>query len=186
MTADLFGDLGAMSENTSESPQKESKTIAVSADNTSDCGVFDEICAAHSDGQIAAAEESKMIAVSADVSMINCIKTHESIDFKSRDAIKFDYSALPSIERIHAVLGAHGVGHEGLPAGLLAAVTQLVAEAQAAPADLPPADRILCWVMDSELAKFAPTRVRRALAELGTNNGERMIPLFAPAPQKGN
>ena len=84
------------------------------------------------------------------------------------------------------VLAAHGVDPEGLPTGLLAAVAQLVTEAQAAPADLPPADRVLCWVMDSELAKFAPTRVRRALAELGTNNGERMIPLYAPTPRKGD
>ena len=38
--------------------------------------------------------------------------------------------------------------------------------------------------MDSELAKFAPMRVRRALAQLGTNNGERMIPLYAPASSK--
>lgn len=82
------------------------------------------------------------------------------------------------------VLAAHGVDGEALPAGLLAAVAQLVSEAQAAPADLPPADRLLCWVMDSELAKFAPMRVRRALAQLGTNNGERMIPLYAPASSK--
>lgn len=186
MTADLFGDLGAMGTSVPESFQNESKTIASTAEAISDCNAFDEIHSSTAAALATMADDSKMIAAGAVESKLNSIKLHESIDAKSPAAIKFDCMAMPSMERIHVVLAAHGVDPEGLPTGLLAAVAQLVTEAQAAPADLPPADRVLCWVMDSDLAKFAPMRVRRALAELGTNNGERMIPLYAPAPCKGD
>lgn len=98
---------------------------------------------------------------------------------------------LPSLERIAEVLKAHGAlaqdaSEEARMDAIVAALALLVAEAQAAPAGLPPADRVLCWVMDSELAKFAPTRVRRALAPLAVSNGEPMFPLYVPASLGAN
>ena len=163
MMADLFGDLGATGTTTPKPTENQSKTIAACAGPTSDSLVIDENHVHPAVVPDATIEQSKTIAC---------------------DAIEIDVLALPSMERIHMVLAAHGVDGEALPAGLLAAVAQLVTEAQTAPADLPPADRLLCWVMDSELAEFAPMRVRRALAPFGTNNGERMIPLYAPASSK--
>lgn len=133
------------------------------------------------------AEPSKTIAASADNTSAGIVFEAEPSPPASAPAASASHEALalPCMERIHTVLAAHGVEGEALPEGLLEAVVQLVSEAQAAPADLPRADRLLCWVMDSELAQFAPTRVRRALAPLGTNNGERMIPLYVPDLPKG-
>lgn len=94
---------------------------------------------------------------------------------------------LPSLDRIRMVLLAHGVVTDiaaDLPAGLCAAVAQLMTEAQAAPAGLPPADRVLCWVLGSELAKFAPTRIQKALAPWEVSNGEPMFPLYVPSQER--
>lgn len=184
MMADLFGDMGAMGTTTPKPTSNQSKTIAKIAENTSDFAVFNEEHSTQLAAPASTVENSKSIACSSIKAIDSLHKHNESIDAKASSAIEFDVLALPSIERIHTVLVAHGVDGESLPAGLLAAVAQLVTEAQTAPADLPPADRLLCWVMDSELAEFAPMRVRRALAPFGTNNGERMIPLYAPAPNK--
>lgn len=95
------------------------------------------------------------------------------------------FPALPSMERIAKVAQECGAlvpeaSEEQRLQAVSEALAKLLQEAQAAPAGLPPADRVLCWVMDSELAKFAPTRVRRALAPFAVANGEPMYPLYVP------
>lgn len=93
--------------------------------------------------------------------------------------------ALPSMERIAEVAQACGAlvpdaSEEQRLQAVSEALAKLLQDVQAAPAGLPPADRVLCWVTDSELAKFAPTRVRRALAPFAVANGEPMYPLYVP------
>lgn len=96
--------------------------------------------------------------------------------------------SLPSLERVREVLVQHGVlaqdDEAALHAGLVPAVAQLMAEAQAAPAGLPQAADVLCWVVDSELRRLAPMRVIRALAPFAVANGETMYPLCAPARRR--
>lgn len=92
---------------------------------------------------------------------------------------------LPSMERIAELAQECGAlapdaSEEARTQAIAQTLAKLLQEVQAAPAGLPPASRVLCWVMDSELAKFAPTRVRRALAPFAVANGEPMYPLYAP------
>lgn len=92
---------------------------------------------------------------------------------------------LPSLERVREVLVQHGVlaqdATDDLHAGIVPALAQLVAEAQGAPAGLPQAAQVLAWVSDSQLQRFAPWRVIRALDAHAVANGERMYPLYVPA-----
>lgn len=184
MNADLFGDMPQEWVVVPARSESATDLIAASASQESAGTEFQEKTKAAPQPQTPSVKESKSIAVNA------CPET-ASMGNKP----KGEYGALPvvvdiddvpglSIERILAVLAAHGVT-DNLPAGSLRAITQLVTEAQNAPAGLPPADKVLCWVMDSELSKFAPTRVKRALDPYGVNNGERMYPLFAPAIPAG-
>lgn len=96
---------------------------------------------------------------------------------------------LPSLERVRGVLVQHGVlaldSDAELHSGIVPALAQLVAEAQGAPAGLPQAAQVLAWVPHSQLQRFAPWRVIRALEPHAVANGERMYPLCGPAtPRK--
>lgn len=95
---------------------------------------------------------------------------------------------LPSLERVRGVLVQHGVlaldSEAELHAGIVPALAQLVAEAQGAPAGLPQAGQVLAWVSDSQLQRFAPLRVIRALEPHAVANGERMYPLCGPSVQE--
>jgi hypothetical protein len=93
--------------------------------------------------------------------------------------------ALPSMERIAELAQECGAlapdaSEEARTQAIAQTLAKLLQEVQAAPAGLPPASRVLCWVMDSELAKFAPLRVIRALQPYAVANGEPMYPLYVP------
>lgn len=182
MNGDLFGDAPSGFYVVPAPAESATNSIADSAINTSATGEFDELPAAAELPPSASPAESKTIAVGETNKTDTASKEDESTEAIAPVAINFEAIAAPSVERILEVLAAHGVT-DNLPAGSLGAIRQLVTEAQNAPAGLPPADRVLCWVMDEDLSKFAPTRVLRALDPYAKSNGQRMYPLYVPAAQ---